>query len=648
MKDAFRKKAAPPQRGNAREDTAPRWDLSRLYPSINSPEMMEDRQHSEDMVRDFSEAYEDSICYLSGAALGEAIQEYEAIEDLMRKISSYITLLEAEDRGNLQKTAPIRKWLSETQGRVIFFEEEISDMREQDLITKLSAPELAQYAPWIARVRAERNYMLTPEVEEMSGEYGERNMESWNRLYFETMADMRVEYQGKKYSIDAAHELMGAPETPAQEAALIRREIGATLKKNSRRVALIYNTMIKDRQIDGDLRKYSRPDHEMNLQNGLDPAIVDTMYETVKASYSGLSHKYYRWKAEQHKTEVLPRGMINDPLPGEPEDRVYGWDEARKIVLRSFRKFSPKFQRLAQKFFDEKRIDAEVRPNKDSGGFCLSTDTASGPFILINYDGTVEDIASALGHELGHGVHQILAEKARGALLSDMPITVAETASIFAEMLVFDEMLQAEKDPAMRKKLLMAKVENMLGNGLGQLAYYDFERRAHDERQHGELSAESLADLWQESQRRFLGTAVEMDDYDRHYWMMVPHLYEMPFYVYSYSFAQVMVGTLYHAYRQAEAEGVEEKEAFVESYIELLETGNTRNFHEMFESFGLDPETPEFWEEGLSLIAQYMDELIQPTGPAPAAAQRKEADKAAPPPAGSSASDNPRSRRACS
>jgi oligoendopeptidase F len=297
------------------------------------------------------------------------------------------------------------------------------------------------------------------------------------------------------------------------------------------------------------------------------------------------------------------------PLPNQPEDeKTYTFDEARKIILRAFKKFSPKFERVARKFFDENHIDAQPRPDKETGAFSLATGPNNLPYIFMTYTGGIEDLIT-LGHELGHGVHQVLAEKARGLFLSEMSTTVSETASIFAEMVVFEELLRSEKDPARKKKLLMDKTEGMILNGLQQLSYYDFEMRVHEERKKGELTAEQISDIWVDTQKQYFGPSVQTDEYDRYYWMVVPHFYDSPFYVYSYSFAQILVSGLYQVAKTAEKEGQAAKEEFVENYIGLLETGITRNFYEMFQPFDLDPETPEFWQHGLSLIDKYLNEL---------------------------------------
>lgn len=596
------------QEADAVNDNLPRWNLSDLYPGLVSPEIEADKQQIDARAAKFKEDYEGYVGYLSGTELGEAIAEYEAIENMRQKITCYVTLMEADDLNNFTKTESLKKWDATAGGQIGFFEAEIAAMAERDLMTKLGAPELARYAPWVARIRASNSDLLDEDVESMSGEFQSVNREAWRRLYYETLNAIRVEVDGQKLSIDEVHEAMAG--APLEERQIMRDKIGDALESHGKRMALIYNTMIKDTLIDMELRKFARPDEGENTGNALSPEIVDTMTETVKASYSKLSHRFYAWKAKQHGVEVMKRPQLSMELPDAAKEggSDYNFDEARRTILRAFKRFSPKFARIAQKFFDKNHIDAQPRPEKETGAFSMPTGPDNFPYVFMTYAGGIDDLVT-LGHELGHAVHQVLAEKKRGLFLSEMSTAISETASIFAESLVFDEILAKEKDPAVKKDLLVEKVEGMLLNSLQQLSYYDFEMKVHEARKKGELSVEEISDIWLQTQKDFFGPSVETDKYDRYYWMVVPHFFDSPFYVYSYSFAQNLVSGLYQAYKAAEAEGPEAREEFVENYIELLETGITRNVYEMTSPFDLDPETPEFWEKGLSLIDKYLTVL---------------------------------------
>lgn len=631
LRKNFAKKAAPEKAIKPDLGDLPYWNLDSLYPGIDSEKMQADLALMQALASDFNEAYEGVVAKIPGAVLGDAIAEYEKIENIQHSIYSYLYLLEAEDRGNIPKNEAIKKQLAEIGGSVGFFTSEIASMEQNDLIVKMAAPELARYAPWIGRLRTDYGSTLADGIEGLSIDYDEASGEGWRRFYGAAMAEIKVEWQGKSILLDDAELMMAETDRPLTERLALRKVIGDGLKKNSPRIALAYNSLMKDWLIDGDMRGFARADQPVNISNMVSPDIVDAMYDTGKASYAKLSQKFYRWKADMHGEDSMSRAALRSPLPDMEQQsaRIYSWDESRKIVLRALRKFSPKFGRLAQKMFDENHIDAGTRPAKEGGAFCMPTGPDNFPFILLNHTGSADDVCNGLGHELGHAVHQALSEKARGCLLSEMPTALAEIASIFAEMLVFEEMLKEEKNETRKRQLLVDKVENMLGNGLQQLAYYDFERRVFDERRGGEVDAERISDIWLETQKEYFGPAVELDDCDRYRWMSVPHFFSTPFYVYSYAFAQVMVCGLYQAYKTAESEGPAAREEFIENYIELLETGITKNIPEMFSPFDLEPDTPEFWQGGLQLIDDYLRELTKT--PEPKAALKQKFSKSAAP-----------------
>lgn len=615
--------AANDNKGGAGNKNLPRWKLEDLYPSLESKKLQDDMAEADAAAQAFRETFEGTVEYLSGEELGDAIAAYETIENIRNKVMCYAGLLEADSLTNFSKTEGVRKWLEKSGATLEFFESEILNMKEKDLVTKMGAPALAHYAPWIAGLRAGGIDALDEEISAVSQDFQNTNREAWRRLYHETLSSLRVQTGDKSLTLDEAGEALAECKT-LQERQELRDAIAKTLTAEGNRMALIYNTIVKDDLLTAKLYKYDRPDQGENEQNGLSPEVVDTMFETVKQSYAGLSHRFYRWKAKQHGAEIMPRAQLNMPLPDAPKDDagVYSFEEARKTILRAYKRFSPKFARIAKNFFDKGHIDAQARQDKETGAFAMPVGPETYPYVMLTYAGGVEDLIT-LGHELGHGVHQVLAQKARGLFLSEMSTAVSETASIFAEMLVFEELMAKEKDPLKRKDLLMDKTEGMILNGLQQLSYYDFEKRVHAQRQQGELSAEQISDIWIETQKEYFGPAVETDAYDRNFWMVVPHFYDTPFYVYSYSFAQILVSGLYQAYKAAEKEGGAARAEFVENYIALLETGNTRNLYEMCRPFDLDPETPEFWQKGLSLMDKYLTELENFKTDAPAARPKK-------------------------
>ncbi len=567
-------KKSAAKKAYAADDSLPHWNLAKIYPGITSPELLADKEKISRLAGEFKAAYEGRVELLSGAKLGRAIEEYEQIQRLCHSIGSYLFLLESDDQSNFAKTALFKKWDADVDEAVAFFIREIGSMKEADLMTKLVVPYLARYAPWIARQRERSAPSLLEENNRAADDAETR------RLYLEAMADINPDHD--------------------------RQQSAAVLRQKSAAVAAIYNRLIENVATNAALEKHDRPDQGAHRDNGLSPEIVDTMFETVKGSLVRLSHRFHDRMAARQGVAVLKSADLHEAAGDE--GREYSWDETRRLVLRSFRKFSRKFGRIAQKIFDADRIDAPPRDGKYTGAFSMPMGPGQLPFILLNFTGGVDDAVTA-GHELGHGVHQVLAEKAQGMFLSNVPDIVSETSSIFAEMLIFEELYRSEKDPDVRCKLLENRVKHMLDNALQQASYYDFERRVHAERKNGALDAERISDIWVETQKEYYGPSIELDAHDRYFWMMVTHFFETPFYVYSYSFAQIAVAALFQEYKKAKADGPAAALDFANNYTELLETGMSRNIRDMFEPFGLDPSKPECWENGLSLIEKYLDDL---------------------------------------
>lgn len=595
----------------------PKWDLGDFYPAPDGPEIERDLETLRELAASFRDEYEGVVANLSGEQLGQATQEYEEICKIWHKILSYAELLVAQDRRRAPDTEPLFKKVSSLMDKAAFFEGEIIDMKEQALLQKLVAPEAAQYAPWFASVRQRVWQDLPPVVSSLSAEYEENNTRALVRAYREIVADIKVAVAGKQVGFEDACVLMGKDGLSKEEKESLRLAAGVALKGQSQKIATIFNAIAKDRMIDAGQARYPTPDHDVHMRNRLPPEAVATMFKALKASYRNLSHPFYTWKAGQHGLDEISAALRASALPTPGEERSFSWGEAQALVLRSFRRFSPVFNRVARKFFDRGFIDAASRPHKDAGAFMMPTSPDHFPYVLLNFQGTVDSVAAQLAHELGHGIHQILMEKAQGALMAEMPTVVEETASIFAEMLTFEEILRQEKDPKKRQIYLANQVENIL-SGIQQVAYYDFERRVFAAAKEKDLDAEEISDLWIAALQEYYGPHVEQDLCDRYHWMVVPHFYEMPFYVYSYAFAQVAVCALYQRYKEAAAAGEEERQEFVQNYIALLETGMTKGLHEMFAPFNLDPEEKEFWQTGVKLIEGYLHELLVPKPAAPA------------------------------
>ena len=590
---------APAQRQTALADL-PEWDLSDLYPGRDSEALTRDLSRLADDAEAFRERYQGRLADLSGAALGAAIETYERLQEQSGRIISYASLVHAGDLADPE----IGRFFQTMQERInavsttlLFFTLELNRVEDAALSAKEADPALARYRPWLRDTRAFRPHQLSDEIEKLLHEKYVAGRAAWTRLFDETIADLRFPIGGKELTEAEALDLL-SDRDPAirREAALV---IGDVLRKNARTFALITNTLAKDKEIEDRWRRFACPISSRNLANFVEDGVVDALIVAVRDSYPRLAHRYYKLKAGWFGVEALPFWDRNAPLP-EDEDRQIPWREAEETVLSAYGAFSPELAAVGGRFFAGHWIDAPVRPGKASGAFAHPTVPSAHPYLLLNYQGRVRDVMT-LAHELGHGVHQVLAAK-QGYLMADTPLTLAETASVFGEMLTFRALLARETDPKRRKIMLAAKVEDMLNTVVRQIAFATFELAVHDERREAELTPDRLGEIWLTVQRESLGPALSLDEPYRHYWTYIPHFIHTPFYVYAYAFGDCLVNSLYAVYQDAH-------QGFAEKYLELLRAGGTLRHQELLAPFGLDAADPSFWSKGLSVITGFIDEL---------------------------------------
>jgi oligoendopeptidase F len=580
----------------------PEWDLSDLYPGRDSEALKLDLVQLASDAQAFRERYQGHLADLSGAALGAAIETYERLQEQSGRIISYASLVHAGDLADPE----IGRFFQTMQERInavsttlLFFTLELNRIDDADLAAKQADPALARYRPWLRDTRAFRPHQLSDEIEKLLHEKYVAGRAAWTRLFDETIADMRFPIGDKGLTEAEALNLLSDrdPET-RREAALV---IGDVLGKNARTFALITNTLAKDKEIEDRWRRFARPISSRNLANFVEDEVVDALIAAVRDSYPRLAHRYYKLKAGWFGVEQLPFWDRNAPLP-EDEDREIPWREAEETVLSAYGALSPELAAIGGRFFAGRWIDAPVRPGKASGAFAHPTVPSAHPYLLLNYQGKVRDVMT-LAHELGHGVHQVLSA-GQGYLMADTPLTLAETASVFGEMLTFRALLARETDPKRRKIMLAAKVEDMLNTVVRQIAFASFEIKVHDERREAELTPDKLGEIWLEVQRESLGPALSLDDPYRYYWTYIPHFIHTPFYVYAYAFGDCLVNSLYAVYQDAH-------QGFAEKYLELLKAGGTLRHGDLLAPFGLDAADPSFWSKGLSVIAGFIDELEQ-------------------------------------
>ena len=592
------------ERGAARDlGVLPEWDLTDLYPSKDSPEIEADLARMTDACRDFAARYEGRLATLDGGGLAGAVAEYEEIEGVLGRIMSFAGLLyqqDTQDAGRAKFMGDAQVRVTDISQPLVFFALELNRLDDDRLEAMLAeSPALARYRPWLERLRSFKPYQLSDELEKFLHDQSVVGAAAWNRLFDETLAGMTFEVEGEPepLGLEATLNLLSDKDRVRREAG--GHGVARGMAGNIRLFARITNTLAKEKEVEDRWRKLPTPEYARHLANHVEPEVVDALRQAVRAAYPRLSHRYYAMKAEWLGLERLEYWDRNAPLP-ESDDRTVPWDEARATVLDAYAGFSPRMAELAEPFFDRGWIDAPVKPGKAPGAFSHSTVVDVHPYVMLNYLGKPRDVMT-LAHELGHGVHQRLAA-GQGELLSRTPLTLAETASVFGEMLTFRRMLDRAPDARIRKAMLAGKVEDMLNTVVRQIAFYEFELRIHAARRQGELTPDEIGDIWMEVQSESLGPAIHLPDEYRTFWAYIPHFIHAPFYVYAYAFGDGLVNALYAVYEQG-APG------FQDRYFEMLAAGGTLHHSRALAPFGLDASDPAFWDKGLGLIERMIDEL---------------------------------------
>ena len=581
----------------------PRWNLNDLYSGPKAPKLKADLAWAGAESKKFRRAFEGKLKGLDGKGLGRAIARYETIAEHIGKIMSYGHLLHATNMSDPEVGAffqTLQERVTDISTDTLFFTLELNRISDAVLKRQLKHPKAARYAPWVRDCRVFRDHQLSDEAEKLLHEKSLTSHSAWIRLFGETMADIRLTVKGKRTREMTLADTLNLlsdkkPEVRKQSA----KALSEGLDKNIRTFALITNTLAKDKEIEDQWRRYPEPQSYRNLANQVEDEVVAALVKAVRKNYANLSHRYYKLKAKWFGVRQLNTWDRNAPLP-EDSDRRFSWAQAQSTVLAAYGGFDPKMAAIAKRFFDKRWIDAPPEPGKDSGAFSHSTVPSVHPYVMMNFHGRARDVMT-LAHELGHGVHQVLSTD-QGALMSDTPLTLAETASVFGEMLTFREMLSTEKSPKRRRILLAGKVEDMMNTVIRQIAFHQFEEHVHNERPKGELSADRLGEIWMKVQRESLGPAFRYDDQYRHLWAYIPHFLHAPFYVYAYAFGDCLVNSLYDVFQSGHP-------GFQEKYFDMLKAGGTLRHTELLAPFGLDASDPAFWNRGLGVISGFIDEL---------------------------------------
>ncbi len=578
----------------------PEWNLDDLYTGEDAPELKRDLDWLEQACASFATDFENNLEGLDAAGFLDCVLRNEKINQVAGRIMSYAGLRYYQlttDAGRAKFMSDLQEKITNFTTPLVFFTLEINRLAD-DHLDGLYAQneELARYKPVFDRIRAMKPYQLSDELEKFLHDLGVVG-DAWERLFDETIAGLEFEVDGETLNIEGTLNLLTEPDRSKREAA--SRELAQVFSENIKTFARVHNTQAKEKEIVDRWRGMETPQLGRHLSNQVEPEVVEALRNAVVDAYPKLSHRYYELKRKWLGLDKMQVWDRNAPLPME-DTRIVGWEQAEKTVMTAYNAFDPRMGEIAEPFFRKGWIDAGVKPGKAPGAFAHPTVTNVHPYVMLNYLGKPRDVMT-LAHELGHGVHQVLAAE-QGEMLSSTPLTLAETASVFGEMLTFQKMLEGAKDDAERKVLLAGKVEDMINTVVRQIAFYDFECKLHDARRAGELTPDDINALWMSVQAESLGPAFEfMDGYET-FWAYIPHFVHSPFYVYAYAFGDGLVNALYAVYADGD-------DGFEDKYFDMLKAGGSKHHKELLAPFGLDASDPAFWHKGLSMISGFIDQL---------------------------------------
>ncbi len=602
MADLVRAAAAQARTGHNEFGALPTWNLDDLYPGPDSAELKRDLAWARTEANAFEADYKGKLEALAKSGrLHEAVARSEKLNDVTGRLGAFAYLryaLATQDPETVKFLGDLSQAITDLATGLLFWELELNRIDDAVLEAAFAMDDtLARYRHWFADLRKAKPYQLDEKLEELFFEKSVTGAQAWNRLFDETMAALKFEVEGETLPIEATLHLLSDKTEQKREAAF--RGLGKTLEDNARLFTHITNVLAKDKEISDRWRGYADIADSRHMANSVEREVVDALETAVREAYPRLSHRYYAMKAKWFGKDQLNAWDRNAPLP-TADERTFDWDSAKTTVLDAYGRFSPRLREVAEPFFSGGWIDAPVRDGKSPGAFAHPTVPSAHPYLLLNYLGKPRDVMT-LAHELGHGVHQVLAAP-QGPILSNTPLTLAETASVFGEMLTFRSMLDQTTDKRQRFAMLSSKVEDMLNTVVRQIAFYTFERKVHTARKEGELTREQLDRIWLDVSAESLGPAIKLNEGYGIFWSYIPHFIHSPFYVYAYAFGDCLVNSLYAQYERA-------SDGFAERYFELLKAGGSKHHSELLEPFGLDARDPGFWSLGLSMIERLIGEL---------------------------------------
>ncbi len=596
--ELVRDKADP---GSSQIKNLPEWNLDDLYSSENDKNLTIDLKWLDKECTKFENDFKNKLSKLSAQNFLKCILRYEKIQNISGRIMSFAGLKyyqSTTDPKRAKFLADMQDKITVSSSKLVFFSLEVNNIDNKKINSLLKGDvQLSRFKPIFDSLRKMKNHQLSTELEAFLHDQSVVGTSAWNRLFDETIAGLKFTINNEELNIESTLNLLSDNDRKTRE--LGAKEVARVLGKNINIFSRITNTLAKEKEIEDRWRKMPSPQFGRHLSNDVEPEVVEALRNAVVSAYPETSHRYYKLKAKWMGLKKMEIWDRNAPLPNQ-DNQIVNWADAQKTVLDAYRDFSPKMVEIAEPFFHKGWIDAEVKAGKAPGAFAHPTVTNVHPYIMLNYLGKPRDVMT-LAHELGHGVHQVLAAK-QGELLSSTPLTLAETASVFGEMLTFNKILGNADSNAERKVLLAGKVEDMINTVIRQIAFYDFECKLHEARSLGELTPSQINEIWMSVQVESLGPCFNfMEGYET-FWAYVPHFIHSPFYVYAYAFGDGLVNALYSVYE----EGLPN---FDLKYFEMLKAGGSKHHSELLKPFGLDASDPKFWNKGLSVISKMIDEL---------------------------------------
>ena len=577
-------------------ETLPNWNLKDFYLSIDDKQIEKDLELFKNFTLNFSNKYKDKL--LSFALdFEKIIKEYEDGNELGDKLGNYAFLIYAtnmNDQKTVQFYQGINEKLTEISSNLIFFTNEINSSSDNDFEAFKNGS--GKYKNWLINLRRFKHHQLDQKSEKIFLDKNLTSNSSWVRFFEEQINDLKFEINGKEHnSSDALNLLSDHDEEIRKKAAL---SIESVFQTNVKTFTFITNTLAKDKITNDKWRNYTSPVESRNLANNVEGEVVDALTKSVTSNYKNISHRYYEIKSKLFNKKQLDYWDRNAPYPNSPK-KLIQWEEAKDIVLRSYENFDQSFKDIVLLFFQNNWIDAELKSGKSPGAFAASTIPSIHPYILTNFHGKTRDVMT-LAHELGHGCHQYLSSK-QGLLLSSTPLTLAETASVFGEMMTFRTLLD-ESDKDTRKFLLASKIEDMINTVVRQISFFEFEKLVHNERKNIELSSDQISDFWMTTQSESLGPHIKLSEGYKYFWTYIPHFIHTPFYVYAYAFGDCLVNILIQLYD----EGLPN---FKNHYIDLLKSGGSKHYSQVLKPFNVDLTNQQSWQKGLSMISGLIDEF---------------------------------------